>query len=205
MAAVPKARFSPSPLIALAASLSLGILAGHYFGSTPSSLAIANGAGALFMLLAVWFAATKRLPAALGMLGAAFVCAGLVLSLIDGRPPGTKRIARLYDDRVIASEDPVELTGVVEGEPEPAPDTFYLTLRAERIGFKGSERDASGTVLLLAHARGPDASEYAALELRHGARVRVMTALDREESFRNPGAPSFTEYLERKGYYATEK
>src|SRR5439155_10919338 len=46
-------------------------------------------------------------------------------------------------------------------------------------------------------------TEYEALQLRHGARVRVMTTLDREENFRNPGVLPFTEYLERKGYDAT--
>jgi competence protein ComEC len=62
----------------------------------------------------------------------------------------------------------------------------------------------AGKVLLLAHLREPpEKEEYDALELRHGARVRVMTTLDREENFRNPGASSFTEYLERKGYEAT--
>ena len=30
-----------------------------------------------------------------------------------------------------------------------------------------------------------------------------MTTLDREENFRNPGTPIFTEYLARKGYDAT--
>jgi len=38
---------------------------------------------------------------------------------------------------------------------------------------------------------------------RHGARVRVVTTLDRDEKFRNSGVLPLTEYLERKGYDAT--
>src|SRR5438045_7751225 len=46
-------------------------------------------------------------------------------------------------------------------------------------------------------------ANYDRLELRHGARIRVMTVLDRDEDYRNPGVMPFTEYLERKGYDAT--
>lgn len=108
----------------------------------------------------------------------------------------------MYDDGVLTYGEPVELTGVISGQPEPAPDSFYLTLEVERISFKGAVRDACGTVLLLAHVR-PMSKEYDALELRHGARVRVMTTLDRDENFRNPGVLPVTEYLERRGFDAT--
>jgi competence protein ComEC len=45
--------------------------------------------------------------------------------------------------------------------------------------------------------------EYDGFELRHGARIRVLTTLDRDEEFRNPGVLPFTEYLERRGLDAT--
>lgn len=137
-----------------------------------------------------------------GLLVTAFLVAGFILSFIESRPAPTNRISRMYDDRVFNYGDPVEITGVVTGQPEPAPDSFYLTLEVESISFKGAVRDACGTVLLLAHAR-PASKEYDALELRHGARLRVMTSLDRDENFRNPGVLPLTEYLERKGYDAT--
>jgi competence protein ComEC len=57
---------------------------------------------------------------------------------------------------------------------------------------------------MVLHLRGQQTiQEYKVLELRHGARVRVLTGFSREEGFRNPGVSSFTEYLERKGYDAT--
>src|SRR6185503_13307544 len=69
---------------------------------------------------------------------------------------------------------------------------------------RSTEREVSGEVALLAPVSGELAEqEFEALDLRYGARIRVMTALDRADSFRNPGFSSFTEYLDRKGYDAT--
>jgi len=212
-------RFVSSPLFILASAMSLGILAGHYWTSQSKlifiliiALSVGLGLVAFSLIGKKHFRSTKKRPLstetnltiASAFLVAAFVCTGIVLALIENRPIALERIARMYDTGVITSGEPVELTGIVQGQPEPAPDSFYLILRTESIRSKKTERNASGTVLLLAHAREqPVTKEYDALELRHGARLRVMTTLDREENFRNPGASSFTEYLERKGFDAT--
>jgi competence protein ComEC len=212
MADLQQAPFVSSPLFMLAAAISAGILAGHYWNlqskivfilSLGLSVSLGLVAASLIRKSDSLFTGKRRTLAS-AFLIAAFFVTGFVLSLISGRAPASDRISRLYDEGRITSGEPVEITGIVQGQPEAAPDGFYLTLRTERISFKGTERDASGDVLLLAHAREPKVrEEYNALELRHGARLRVMTTLDREENFRNPGASSFTEYLERKGYDAT--
>src|SRR6266852_1619359 len=205
MTDLPQARFASNPLTVLGFALALGILAGHSLAHLWSPLLpISIAVGVVLVIVSVWFLANRKLlPATLSVVAALF-CAGFMLSLIDSRPIAPNRIARLQDEGVIAPGDPVELTGVVSSEPEPAPQSFYLTLRAERIRFKGVERDASGTVFLLAPVREQrEAKEYEALDLRYGGRVRVMTALDREDNFRNPGVLPFTEYLERKGFDAT--
>src|SRR3989440_1758374 len=60
------------------------------------------------------------------------------------------------------------------------------------------------SVVLLAPISGKSIKqEFDRLDLRYGARIRVMTTLERTDSFRNPGVSSFTEYLDRKGYDAT--
>jgi competence protein ComEC len=212
-------RFVSSPLFILAAAMSTGILAGRYWTSQSKlictlSIALSFGLGLLSLVLIIRrrsrsfkkqsLSAETHLTLASAFLITAFFCTGFALSLISSRAPAPNRIARMYDEGTITSAEPVEITGIIQGQPEAAPDSFYLTLRAESIRSKGTDRSASGTVLLLAHAREQRVSEeYDALELRHGARVRVMTTLDREETFRNPGASSFTEYLERKNYDAT--
>lgn len=205
MADLPQAHFASRPLLVLAVALSAGIALRHYLTLPSKTILVCSlvtGAGVtLFSLALVW---KKKLTPVSFLLPAAFFCVGLVQSSIESRDVQPNRIAHMYDIGLIASGEPVELTGVIQGQPEPAPDSFYLTLRAERIRFKGSERDASGTVLLLAHTREERVhEEFGALELRHGARVRVMMTLDRDENFRNPGALPITEYLERKGYDAT--
>jgi len=205
MSELPRTRFAQSPLLVLAAAIAVGVFLGHYLAPKSQSVlifSIAVGVG--FAALSVWLARKRQLASASVVLVATFLLAGLILSLIENHSLALHRISRMYQQGIIISGDPVELTGTIDGQPEPAPESFYLKLRAERIGFRGVELNASGTVLLLAHTRDRQVEkEYDALELRHGARIRVMTSLDREEDFRNPGVLPFTEYLERKGYDAT--
>ncbi|HSQ24806.1 MAG TPA: ComEC/Rec2 family competence protein, partial [Pyrinomonadaceae bacterium] len=148
----------------------------------------------------------KNKPAAAPLLlVVGFVFTGLALSLIESRDVSPDRISHMYEQGIVSASDSVELTGTIDGQPEPAPQSFYLTLKAERIRLRGGEeRDAAGTILLLTHVRDQQlAHEYEALELRHGARLRLLLTLDREDNFRNPGVLPFTEYLEREGYDAT--
>ena len=189
----------------LAVAMSSGIAIAHYFPSHSKffliGTVVAGASLTVFAIASVSRNRTKLIPA---LLIAAFFCAGLVLSSIAERAPAPNRVSRIYDEGRFAYGEPVELTGTVSGQPEPAPDSFYLTLQVERIAFMGVERDASGTILLLAHTQDDHVrADYDELQLRHGARVRVLTTLDRDESFRNPGVLPLTEYLDRKGYDAT--
>lgn len=205
MSAPQQGRFASSPLFVLAVAMSTGILVGHYVALQSKSILILTITGSVgIALLSLALTLERKLRPAPLFLVIAFLAAGFVLSLIENRPMAPHRLARMYDEGTIASGEPVEISGIIQGQPEAAPDSFYLSLRAESIRFKGAQHDTSGTILLLAHTRSSQIKEeYDALELRHGARVRVMTTLDREENFRNPGASSFTEYLERKGFDAT--
>jgi competence protein ComEC len=202
MAESSQARFSSNPLFVLTAALSFGIFAGHQAALQQKSLlvlVITISAG--FAMLTV--SLLSRKPATIFLI-VAFFGTGSLLSLIENRPIARDRIARMYEAGVVAPGDPVEVTAAVVGEPEPAPQSFYLTLQAEKIQVKEQEQATSGTVLLIARTRDAEiSSQYDALGLHHGARIRVMTTLDREDNFRNPGALPFTEYLERKGYDAT--
>src|SRR5438552_12548533 len=198
MTELPRTRFVQNPLLVLAAAISSGILLGHFLKPTWQSVLLLGAAVCVGVgVISFWLIAKKKLTASVVLLIATFLLTGLVLSLIENRSVALNRISRTYEQGTITAGEPVELTGIIDGQPEPAPESFYLKLRAERIRSKGIERDASGTVLLLASEHDEQVkNEYDALELRHGARVRVMTALDREEDFRNPGVTPFTEYLE---------
>ena len=205
MNGLPRTRLVQSPLLVLAVALCAGILLGHKLAAHPRAYLTF---GIFFLLvapiLAVVCVRRARLRTASALGAAGFVAGGLVLSLIAEQPVAANRISQMYDAGVIKAGEPVELSGTVSGQPEPAPQSFYLTVRAQRLRAGGVESDATGTVLLHARLSNDQAkAEYDSLELRHGARIRVMTTLDREDDFRNPGVRPFTEYLERKGYDAT--
>jgi competence protein ComEC len=198
-------RFLQSPLLVLAVSISGGILLGSQINFHSRVVLVLSGSViAGLVVLSIRLIRKRKLTGSPMLLVVAFVFTGLTLSLIANRDVAPNRISRMYEQGILAANEPVELTGMVQGQPESAPDGFYLTVRAERIRFKDIERETSGDVLLLAHTRDLEIqSEYEGLELRHGARIRVMTTLDREEDFRNPGVLPFTEYLDRKDLDAT--
>lgn len=195
--------FAPHPLALLAAAFAAGILIAHFI-SLPVSILLVSCA---ICALPVFYLLSRQQHAGLLctlLLLIAFLCAGATLAVLEKRSVAANRVERFYESGQIASGDPVELTGVLERMPEAAPDGFYLTLRVEKLRFKEQEQDASGAVQLFAVVEDEARRrEYEELELRYGARVRVMAALEREQRFRNPGVAQFTEYLERRGFDAT--
>jgi competence protein ComEC len=190
---------APHPLLLLAIAFAAGIVVARLTGFTlVQSLAFCAASSILALLCFV----RRRSVCATLFLLLAFCSAGTMLALIEKR--SVNGLERLFDEGVIASGDPVEIEGSLMGAPEPAPDGFYLTLRVEKIRFKETERLVQGHVRLAASVRDSKLSaEYEALELRYGARLRVMTMLDRTERFRNPGVSTLTEYLEQRGLDAT--
>jgi competence protein ComEC len=193
--------FLPHPLAVLAVSFALGIVAARFI-TLP--LKFVAGAGVCVTLAAAYSFARRLEVAASRLLALAFCLMGATLFVIEKSSVGPARVARLYDDGLIRSGEPVEVTGIMERAVEPAPDGFYLTLNVEKLRFKGEEREASGQVMLFAPVRDRETKAgYEMLELRYGARLRLMAALERTDNFRNPGVSSLTEYLERRGLDAT--
>jgi competence protein ComEC len=199
--------FNSSPLALLAASLSIGVLAGNF--ALPLVVCLATLA--LLSFLTTLAFALRRATHATCFVLLAFASAGATLSVVEQGAVHENRVRRFYTDGHIASGEPVELTGVVVRAPEWSPDGYRFRLRVEKLRFKQDEHAASGTVELFASVRNADGDEasaaarreYEALELRRGARVRVMVALVRAEKFRNPGGASFLAYLEQRGLDAT--
>jgi competence protein ComEC len=130
--------------------------------------------------------------------------AGAALAVLEKASAPASQVKRLISDEVIGANEPVELTGVLNGPPEFARDRAYLPLRVESLSRKRVELKASGTVELQASFPTPSIkNEYMDLQLHYGARIRVMTTLNRSDKYRNPGVSTLTEYLDRKGYDAT--
>jgi len=187
--------FSAYPLVTLAAALTTGVLLTRVC-KLPPAPCLACGA---FATAAVIVALRrKRSACAARFVVVAFVCAGAALAAVE-TGAGASRLRKLYEQGRLVSGDPVELTGVLERAPEPAPGGLMFALRVESVRHRGREHACAGRVELFANVPGEEARDaYEALELRRGARVRVMSPLARAERFRNPGVETFGEFLERR-------
>jgi competence protein ComEC len=216
---IPAQSFAAHPLAQLASVFALGILGAHYF-VVPLSLLLSIAAlttlGAATTLLKKQIDRKSQLSdrqspsVTTTFVMLAMLLLGWSLAAIEKNKIPANQLKRLLNEatitpgETIALGKPVELTGVLERDPEVAPERLYLFLRVQKLRFRETERDVSGEVLLLAPVSGkPMQREFDQLELRYGARIRVMTILERADTFRNPGVSSFTEYLDRKGYDAT--
>ena len=196
-----QACFTQHPLAQLAIAFIAGILIASWFAP---SLALSLSPLALFSVVTLLSLLRNRLAlAALSLLLAMFL-AGASLAVLEKTGSTAGRVKRLIADGLCGSHDPVELTGVLDGPTEYARDRVYLPLRIETVSFKGNDLRASGTVALVASFQTHEIErEYLDLDLHYGARIRVMTTLDRSDKYRNPGVSTLTEYLDRKGYDAT--
>jgi competence protein ComEC len=188
------------PLAQLAVAFAGGVLAGQYAGFAVSSSLWMAVVCSLVAFAAV-IRGSKRIAAVFVTI--AFLFSGSTLASLEKKNIATDRLKRLLDDGSIAVGEPLEVTGVLERDPEVARQRLYLTLRVERIRVKGVEREASGIVALLATPGENNRDELRRLELRYGARIRAMTTLERTDNLRDPGVSKFTEYLDRKGYDAS--
>lgn len=223
--------FAAHPLAQLAVAFASGVLAEMYL-VVPLAVLVSLAASATLFAAVVLFKRSSAAPILLRQdsalridnesektnkrtnektLGVATVCVlvaalllGWTLAAVERTRIPANHLKRLLNEGTLAVGEPVEITGVLERDPEVAPERWYLFLRVEKIRSREVERDASGEVVLLAPVAAKSiAREFDELDLRYGARLRVMTVLERADSFRNPGVSSFTEYLDRKGYDAT--
>ena len=196
------------PLAQLGCAFALGILAGT-FKTDSLWLSLSNLAW-LLILSALMFASAlaalckHKLPLATLLVLCATAFIGSASAIVEKTRIPANQIRRLLDEGTIKVGAPVELTGVLEQEPELAPERLFLRLSVQQIRAGNAEKPTSGMVMLLARiAKEKDEQEFEALDLHYGAKLRVTTRLERAEGFRNPGVSSFTEYLDRQGYDAT--
>ena len=214
------------PLAQLATAFALGIL-GELYVVIPLPLLIMMAAVATLLAGTAMLTMQRRdrknahggsLRIVTILVTLAMFVLGATFESIERNEVPVSQLRTALDKGVISVGEPVELTGVLERDREVARERLYLQLRLEKIrsrsmepGTSGEatqqrsvERKASGVVILLAAVSNNSINqEYDRLDLRYGARIRVMTVLERADNLRNPGVSSFTEYLDRKGYEAT--
>jgi len=192
--------FSPSrqPFLSLGAALVIGILIARTF---QFGLAAAVAVLILAIALSTILVSTRKEFAATALLIISFAAAGALLTLKDRTSEDTSGIAPLFNAKVITPDDPVELIGVLDAPPEPAPGIYYLDLNAEQLRVHDEAMPATGRARLMISTRDEESRlEFARLALDYGSRIRVLVRLERAREFSNPGSPDFNEFLERRGY-----
>lgn len=190
--------FSKYPLVWLAGGLMLGIIFGKVAAAPAlASLAVSIGAAS------VAFAIRGRRYAGLFLL-IAFCFAGIFILGESSANERADRIKTVYDSGQIESGEPVEVEGTLIGKPEPSIDGFIIRLQVEKLVHDTAEQNVSGVIKLFAMAADPEAeTEYAAMDLRYGTRIRVACDLSREEQFQDPGVVSQKLVMDQQGIDAT--
>ncbi len=213
----PAVAVAAYPLAQFACAFALGILVGAFLIVSPwlgeissawffrsNSVWLFIFSGAVISVSALAALLKKKLRLATTLVLFATFSLGSAFAIVEKSRIPAHQIRRLLEEGVIKVGEPVELTGVLEQEPELAPERLFLRLKVRRLRVGHSEMQASGVVMLSARvAQKNSEQEFAALDLHHGASLRLLTRLERADSFRNPGVASFTEYLDRQGYDAT--
>jgi competence protein ComEC len=197
-----KRNFAEYPLASLAASFAAGVLLSTLTSArldVSVRLGVCLTLAGLTSFLAI-VSTLKSHTSAPYLLLAAFLFAGASLASVEARESHAEpRLRVLYERGVIEPGEPVEVTGVIERAPESAPDGMLFDVSVERVNLRGVERACAGRVEFFAPAADARvAREFDSLELRRGARVRVMSRPVRAERFRNPGVTSSDEFLARR-------
>ena len=187
------------PLAFLAAAFACGIVASRLLFSSFYVWLFTTIF--LFIITLFFFKQQKLISLSIA---ASFFAVGALCASVETQSKGKLNIQNLYSSGAIKSGEPVELTGVLVNEPETARGLLYLNLKIESFRHKAQTKKATGLVRLVVPIKNNDSlNEYESLELRYGARIRVMVLIFTEEGFRNPGVNQFTEFLEQRGYDAS--
>ena len=198
MAKPALANFTLSPLLWLFVCFASGILTASFLSlDWRIYLAICVAA----VILNIIFIKQKF---ALIYLSMAFIAVGGLFFQVENQPMAENRLKRIYDENLINSGDPIEITGVLQTKPELAAGGFFLVLKTEKAIYKNSEMEISGKVRLFAAASNEMIRrEYERINLSYGSRIRVACALRREDDFLNAGVVSRIRLLDQKQIDAT--
>ncbi|MDQ4123689.1 MAG: ComEC/Rec2 family competence protein [Acidobacteriota bacterium] len=198
-----KQDFSLFPLCWLASATACGILAANW-------LVVQLAVWLILLIFAAIFAVFQlnrgNLQIAAVSSLAAFLFLGAVLFESEKQSIAPNRLQKLYDEGEITAENLLEITGVLQNEPEMTIGGAFLTIKTEKINYKAAEKNVSGVIRAFVPLRtAEDSKDYEKLELRYGARISVIAALSREERFRNPGTTGFEQILQQKKLDAIAK
>ena len=195
--------FNRNAVLWLAAAFAIGILFAKFVPFSGTLLPA---------ITAIVFAALALLFSKYGMstvlIALAFVSIGVFSFLCEvERNMIPNRLGVLYDNGTLRSGEPVEIEGVLVAGREPTVDGNFLTLKVEKLRYRGEDRNVSGKVRLFVQSPKTE-SEISNLrsqisDLKYGSRIRVSCGLEREDDFLNPGVIPRKQMLDRLGLDAS--
>lgn len=200
--------FSRQPLLWLAVWFAFGILVAR-FVVVDGWVSVAGFVVAVVMAAIVF----RGRELATVFIAIAFVATGFLSMQAERQSVRPDRLSVLYDNGTFQSGTPVEVEGVLLERPEVTTEGEILTLRAERLRYRGVDNVVSGNVRLFSFQ--PLKSEISNLRseisepgsdisnLKYGSRIRVACVLEREDEFLNPGVITRREMLDRMGIDAS--
>ncbi len=191
-AGIPK-----SPLLALAASFSVGILLTRGVSAQSTAIAwplIAASAcllAGLIVLRLRWL----RLAAVLAALG--FVAAGAAAGCLFESRFGPEHVSHLAGLGVDL-DDPVRLEGRLVSTPQHTPYGLQFDVDVQRLESRGQVHDVNGKVRLrVATGEDPETASIAeSLRLEYGDSIRVLARLRKPRIYQNPGSFDFRRWME---------
>jgi len=186
--------FSRQPLLWLAGWFAFGIVAARFL---VAEALLPVAVGVIVSVIAAFAFRGKELATV--FIAIAFAATGFVSMQAERQAVRPDRLGVLYDNGTFQSGTQVEVEGVLLGRPEATTQGDILTLRAERLRYRGGEHVVSGKVRLF--TRSPQESEIS--NLKYGSRIQVACVLEREDEFLNPGVITRREMLDRLGIDAS--
>lgn len=188
--------FSLSPLAWLASATACGVIAANRFDFNFAVWLVLLLFSAIFAVVQI---KRENIQAATVSVLTAFLFCGAFLFESERQSIQPSRLQKIYDAGEITSRSPLEITGVLQNEPEETVGGAFLTIKAEKINYNQTEKAISGAVRIFVPLNSDEAAkDYKNLELRYGARISVVTSVSREERFRNPGMNEFRQLLASK-------
>ena len=188
-----------NPLLPLALAFAAGIVLSH---TCPFHLGVMLAVAVSLTLFSVGCVFLKWQSLGVVVLSSSFFLLGACFTIVETEFESPRKLSLFLDSGQIPSDKPVALTGVIDGPVEVAPDALHLTLRVQEVSFSETHRVVDGLTSVIVLETETPGEIPDQLQLHHGAEIRIIAELDRQDRFRNPGVSGLSEFLEHKGYDA---
>ena len=186
-----------SPLLILAVSFALGVLAAHEFGPGFHAIPLLVAAASACLLLGLVYLRRERI-----LVSACMALAGFIVTRIAA---GVTFQYRFLPNDVhnlavwgVNLTRNVETEGVIASSPIRGHNSYRFDLECRRIASDGKWRSVRGKVEVRLYTPANDQSWSAAekLDLRYGDMIRAPMRFQSPWVYRNPGSFNFRWWLE---------